>query len=73
MLQKIEVHRGEGEERLTTKRIAGNKFIIVSQNKKKERTERKNKKGKSSNFSSSYISISGVFKCIRDNIFVHYK
>jgi hypothetical protein len=29
---------------------------------KKERNERKNKKGKSSNFSSSYVSISGVFK-----------
>jgi hypothetical protein len=34
MLQKIEVHRGTGKC-LTTKRKAGNKFIIVSENKKK--------------------------------------
>jgi hypothetical protein len=44
MLQKIEVHRGTGKC-LTTKRKAGNKFIIVSENKKKREKNGKNRRG----------------------------
>lgn len=64
MLQKIEVHRGKRRTADDKKDRWKQIYNSLAKIKKKEETERKERirRKKSSNFSSSYVSISGVIK-----------